>query len=133
MPRDSGLTGCEAWSIGANRSLTATNATGSTTKEFSADDLAKGINLAAEFAEQNPFSEPFRRVEQAVREQQNYETPLHKVVLHNLSSYYKIAPEETDALNRIAAKAQARDKELFDQAAAAVRPVKHVIRVEAVR
>lgn len=106
---------------------------GEASKEFSAEQLEKGINLAAAFVEQNPFSEPFRRVERAVREQQNYETPLHKSVLHNLASYYRIAPEEKEALDRIAGKAQARDKELFEQAAGAVKPVKHVIRIEPVR
>jgi lysophospholipase L1-like esterase len=105
---------------------------GNATKEFSADDLAKGINLAAEFTD-NPFSGPFQQVEQAIRKQQDYETPLHKVVLHNLASYYKIAPEEKDALDRIAAKAQAKDKEMFEQSAATVKPVKHVIRVELVK
>lgn len=115
--------------LGAPR---ATVTWGDTTKEFSAEDLAKGINLAAEFTE-NPFSGPFQQVERAVRKQQEYETPLHKVVLHNLESYYKIAPEEKDALDRIAAKAQAKDKELFEQAAATVKPVTHVIRVEGVK
>ena len=105
---------------------------GSASKEFTAEELAKGINLAAEFME-NPFSEPFRRVEQAVRQQQNYETPLHKVTLHNLAPYYQLAPEEKEALDRIAGKAQAKDKELFEQAASSVKPVKHVIRIEAVR
>jgi hypothetical protein len=115
--------------LGAPR---ATVTWGDTTKEFSAEDLAKGINLAAEFTE-NPFSGPFQQVERAIRKQQEYETPLHKVVLHNLASYYKVAPEEKDALDRIAAKAQAKDKELFEQAAATVKPVTHVIRVEGVK
>jgi lysophospholipase L1-like esterase len=106
---------------------------GNASKEFGAEELAKGINLAAAFVEHNPFSEPFRQVEQAVRAQQNYETPLHKVTLHNLAPYFQLAPEEKEALDRIAGKAQAKDKELFDQTAAAVKPVKHVIRIEAVK
>jgi lysophospholipase L1-like esterase len=102
-------------------------------KEFSAEQLAKGINLAAEFVAKNPFSEPFRQAEQAVRQQQNYETQLHKVTLHNLAQYYQLAPDEKEALDRIAGKAQAKDKELFEQVAAAVKPVKHVIKIQAVR
>ena len=106
---------------------------GNASKEFAAEELAKGINLAAEFVVENPFSEPFRKVEQVVRLQQNYETPLHKNFLHNLAPYYQLVPEEREALDRIAGKVQAKDKELFDQAAAAVKPVKHVIKIEAVR
>ena len=106
---------------------------GNASKEFAAEQLAKGINLAVEFVAENPFSEPFRKAEQAVRQQQNYETPLHKNFLHNLAPYYQLVPEEKEALDRIAGKVQAKDKELFDQAAAAVKPVKHVIRIEAVR
>src|SRR5687767_4450994 len=39
---------------------------GDASKEFPAADLAKGINLAAEFADANPFSEPFKQVEAEV-------------------------------------------------------------------
>ena len=46
---------------------------GEASKTFSANELAKGVNLAAEFLD-NPFSEPFKAVENAVRRQQEYET-----------------------------------------------------------
>ncbi len=36
---------------------------GKTSKEFSAEQLSTGINLAAEFID-NPFSEPFQKVEE---------------------------------------------------------------------
>ena len=45
---------------------------GDRSKVFEAGQLAKGINLAAEFLD-NPFAEPFKAVEDAVRKQQQYE------------------------------------------------------------
>ena len=84
---------------------------GKESKEFAAADLEKGINLAATFLD-NPFSEPFKKVEDAIRKQQNAETPLVKKTLHDLP----------------------KAKELFDSAAEAAKaPVKHVIRVEVVK
>ena len=41
-----------------------------------------------------------------------------------------LAPEEAEPLERIAAKLLARDKQLFDEAAAADVPVKHTIKIE---
>lgn len=106
---------------------------GDASKEFDGQQLAQGINLAAEFASGNPFSEPFRQVEQVIRQQQNYETPLNKSLLHNLPEYERYAPNEKDALSRIASSVEAKDKTLFDQSAAAVKPVKHTIKIEVVK
>src|SRR5262249_7606071 len=46
---------------------------GERSKQFEAEQLAKGINLAAEFLD-NPFSIPFASVNKEVQAQQNYET-----------------------------------------------------------
>jgi hypothetical protein len=92
--------------------------------------LAKGINLAAEFID-NPFNEPFHKVEDAVREQQKFETGLVKSIVTKLPDFQKLVPEEKDAIDRIAASAIRHDEKLFDSAAAAVSPVKHTIMIEA--
>ena len=105
---------------------------GKSSKEFSKDQLAKGINLAAEFID-NPFSEPFRKVDEAVREQQKYETGLVKSVVTKLPDFRKLIPEETDAIEKIATSGIQHDKGLFDSAAAAVTPVKHTLVIEAVK
>ena len=105
---------------------------GPSSKEFSREQLAKGINLAAEFME-NPFSEPFRKVEEAVRVQQNYETGLIKSVVTKLPDFRKLVPEETASIDRIAAAAIRHDQELFRAAAADVTPVKHTLVIEAVK
>ena len=102
---------------------------GGAAKEFAATDLAKGINLAAEFLD-NPFCEPFKKVERAVRAQQNYETPLIKELIHRLPGFKRMVPDEADALDRIREGASTRAKALFDAAAATVVPVKHTIRIE---
>ena len=102
---------------------------GTTTKEYDAATLAKGINLAAEFLA-NPFSEPFKKVEEAVRNQQNYETPLIKELLHRWPEFIKLVPEQKAAFDQIAQGAIDKAKALNDAAVAAVVPVKHTIRIE---
>ncbi len=74
---------------------------GDSSKEFSKDQLAKGINLAAEFVD-NPFSKPFRKVEAAVREQQNYETPLVKRLVTNLPDFKQLVPQEKADIEHLA-------------------------------
>jgi len=103
---------------------------GSVSKVFPASDLAKGVNLAAEFLD-NPFSEPFRKVEDKIAQQQGMEVSLVKNLMHNLPEYKKILPEEKDVFERIAAALLAKDKTARDDSAAAVVPVKHTIKVEA--
>jgi lysophospholipase L1-like esterase len=102
---------------------------GKNSKEFSAADLEKGINLAAEFIADNPFSEPFKKVEDVIRKQQNAETPLVKKTLNDLPKAKDKAKAEE------AAKAEmAKVKEMEDaSAAAAMTPVKHTIQIEVVK
>ena len=105
-------------------------------KEFSGSDLEKGINLAAEFLD-NPFSEPFKKVEGEIRRKQNYETPLIKEVLHGLPRYKEVAkqaaPDELASLDRVAQAGVKRDKAMGDEIAKSFQPVKHTIRIEPVK
>jgi lysophospholipase L1-like esterase len=105
---------------------------GKVTKEFPAGDLAKGINLAAEFLD-NPFSEPFRKVEEKIAAQQAMETPLIKSLLHNLPAYKQMVPEESQAMERIAETLLKKDQVARDASAAAVTPVRHTIKIEVVK
>ena len=102
---------------------------GETSKEFDGVQLAKGINLAAEFLD-NPFSKPFSEVDKVIRQQQGYETNLTKSILHNLQFYRDLAPEESATLDRVAAKAIDKDTVLAKASTAAVKPVKHSLKVE---
>ncbi len=103
---------------------------GESSKDFSKAQLAKGINLAAEFIK-NPFSKPFRKVDAAVRTQQNYETPLVKKLVTNLPEFKQLVPRETADIDQLAVGAIRRDQELFSSAAAAVTPIKHTLMIEA--
>jgi lysophospholipase L1-like esterase len=103
---------------------------GSKSKSFTAEELASGINLAAEFLD-NPFCDAFHHVDEVVRNQQNFETPLVKQLIHDLPTYRNIVPAETDSINRIAAELIKKDQGLVDASAVAVKPVTHTIKIEA--
>jgi lysophospholipase L1-like esterase len=106
---------------------------GETSKEFDAADLAKGINLAAEFLD-NPFVEPFKNVHAAVKAQQDFETPMIKSTIHKLGFPPKgaTAPTEAEA-KKIADDAAAKQAELSAAAVKAVEPVKHTIKIEVLK
>ncbi|MEN6449919.1 MAG: SGNH/GDSL hydrolase family protein [Thermoguttaceae bacterium] len=105
---------------------------GKTTKEFTAAQLEKGVNLAAEFLD-NPFAKPFRKVQEQVRRQQDMEVGLIKTLIHDLPGYKIALPGEEKTLERLAEGLAERDREARDASAAAVVPVKHRIRIEAVK
>jgi lysophospholipase L1-like esterase len=105
---------------------------GNVSKEFSGAAAQRGINLAAEFMD-NPFSAQFSKVEELVKAQQNYETPLVKRVMHELAEFEGIVPEEKAAMEQVKATGMRKARELFDKAAAEVKPVRHTIRVEIVK
>jgi hypothetical protein len=102
---------------------------GTTTKEYSADDLAKGVNLAADFLV-NPFSDQFAKVNAAVQTQQADETTLVKNFLHNVASFKIMAPHSAVELDKTSADAVAQEKALSGAAAALVTPVRHAIKIE---
>jgi len=102
---------------------------GNHSKEFSADQLSKGINLAAEFLD-NPFVEPFRRVEDQVRRKQELETPLVKAVINEAPRVEQSAPAAKQALESGIEAGIQCDKDLSKALTAAVVPVKHTIRIE---
>ena len=105
---------------------------GDAAKEFTADQLAAGINLAAEFLD-NPFSEPFRQVESKIAQQQGLEVHWVKNLLHDIPAYKQIAPQEGDSLERVAMAIVAADKKARDASAATLVPVKHTIKIEPVQ
>jgi len=106
---------------------------GGASKEFSSEELAKGVNLAAEFPVDNPFADAFKSVEAAVREQQNFETPMIKQFVHSLRAFKQMVPAEGEALDRVADTMAKRDAELQRAARDAVKPVRHTIVVERAR
>jgi len=102
---------------------------GKASKIFSANELARGVNLAAEFPD-NPFSEPFKVVENAVRRQQEYETLGIRNVLNSLLGW--VPPEEQATPERFADRVVKKAHALEAAARAAVEPVKHSLTIERV-
>jgi hypothetical protein len=105
---------------------------GQASKEYTSEQLAAGINLAAEFLD-NPFSGPFKQVEDQIRKQQAFETPLVKDILNKLPRFKEFAPNESDAIDRIAAGAIEKNKTLIEASVSAVKPVKHTLKIEPVQ
>ena len=106
---------------------------GNSSKEFTAAELSKGINLAAEFME-NPFSEQFEKVHQAVKKQQAFETPLLKTFVVNIPAYKSLVGDRDAAMfDTLAQSGADKDKALHDSAASLVTAVRHTIRIEAAK
>ena len=102
---------------------------GESTKTFTREQLAAGINLAAEFLD-NPFSGPFENVLNAVGEKQNFETPMIKEMITRFRSYDRVLPDDEDiqaATGIIRRKLFAKDDALHEAAKASVAPVRHEI------
>ena len=106
---------------------------GTVTKEFARADLEKGINLAAEFLD-NPFSEAFGKVTEAVAGKQGYETWAIKEMITKFRALREQVPGnaeiEKDAAS-IRDAVLAKQATLQEQARATVTPVKHTITVSA--
>jgi len=101
---------------------------GKQTKTYSANELAKGINLAAEFLD-NPFSVPFAVVEKAVQEQQAFEVQAVKNLLHPLYTWRELMPEFKATYDQMQQTLIRRCAELRDKARVAVVPVRHRIMI----
>jgi lysophospholipase L1-like esterase len=103
---------------------------GNTTKEYAAADLAKGINLAAEFLA-NPFVDQFRKVDNAVKNQEAQETLLWQVFMHSVATWKQtFAPGTDAAFDQIIAAGMTQHNALNKSAADLVIPIEHTIKIE---
>ena len=91
---------------------------GQTEKTYTAEQLAQGVNLADDFAE-NPFCAAFKKVDEAVAAKQVFETKEMKSVLHGKK-------EDLDAALE---KSEAERTDLIANVQAATMPVTHTIRI----
>jgi lysophospholipase L1-like esterase len=101
---------------------------GDASREYTADQLSKGVNLAADFLD-NPFSKSFQAVDQLVRIQQNFETPMIKSMIHDIPA---IGPQIADqsALGEMATSLEKVDSALATAVRSKLAPVSHTIRIE---
>jgi hypothetical protein len=102
---------------------------GATTKEYTADQLAKGVNLAADFL-QNPFVQQFMQVNDAVRHQEDQETILSKVLMHNAKAWGSVAPGAPDLFTQLIAQGMTQHDVLYKNASDLVVPITHTIKIE---
>ena len=93
---------------------------GDESHEFEAEQLVKGVNLAAEF-ENNPFCTAFDAVDQAVAAKQAFETTQVKQVFHG--------PEGKQDFASAVKSTEATRKPLADAIAQAFVPVAHTIEI----
>jgi lysophospholipase L1-like esterase len=94
---------------------------GNETRTYSAAQLARGVNLAEDFAV-NPFSEAFALVDSAVANKQKYETRQIKELFHGAES--KADPDG------IAAVTEKTRRPMVKKIASEFVPVKHTIRIQ---
>lgn len=105
---------------------------GNSSKEFSAADLAKGINLAAEFLD-NPFSKPFAAVQDKVRQQQNQETMLIKNLYFSIPQDERMLPDAKEAFEQISEAIRKKVDAAATTVSQAPQPVTYTIKIEAVK
>jgi lysophospholipase L1-like esterase len=94
---------------------------GEESHSYSAAQLTKGINLAADFAV-NPFSDAFKKVDDAVAAKQNFETIQIKGVFHMNGAQANMAA--------IVASTEAQRAPLVAAIGTAFVPVSHTITIE---
>jgi lysophospholipase L1-like esterase len=97
---------------------------GDASKVFAAAQLAKGVNLAAEFP-QNPTSPAFAKIWQAVGDKQAYETKQIKTLFRS--------PEAKKDMEAVVKSSQVEFDRLAAALKAVVKPVDSTIKVEEVR
>ena len=102
---------------------------GKTSKIFSADELGRGINLAAELLD-NPFSEPFRVVMSAVRRKQELETQGMRGA--GQSAVRWLGPDQRSGVEKLPVGVLEKARALEPEVRAAVKPVIHTLKIERV-
>ena len=121
LPFNAELNRLELWVTGASTPRLKVT-WGNSFKIFRAEELAKGVNLAAEFLD-NPFSAPFQAIEYAVSKQQQYEAPRVHIIEESWAEGWRKQKTMRGApsLEKI--------RELEAAARAAVKPVTHTLTI----
>ncbi len=103
---------------------------GKNTRAFSAVELNKGINLAAQFLD-NPFSAPFAARQAAIKARQTWDTTAVKTLLHPMLEWAASYPEEKETMQRLTEKVFQKSRNLRIATSLQVIPIKHFIKLEA--
>jgi lysophospholipase L1-like esterase len=97
---------------------------GNSTNTYSSEQLAAGVNLAADFRD-NPFCDPFKRVDEAVAAKQAYETKQIKEVFHS--------PAAQADMEKAVVETETERAPLAAAIVATMQPVRHTIWIQPVR
>jgi lysophospholipase L1-like esterase len=103
---------------------------GGATKEYTAAELEKGINLGAEFVQNNPFMGQFNAVDAAVHIQEDQEQCLTQDFMFQVPRFKTFIPGADATFDQLIVAGIAQHKKLFNTAAALVIPVTHTIKIE---
>jgi hypothetical protein len=98
--------------------------------EFSNDDLAKGVNLAAAFAYDNPFHGQFFKVDHDVLTQQAFEERLVQGIMSPAKDYTELLPLADTSVTQMITAGMAVDASLYQAARTAVVPLTTSIKIE---
>jgi hypothetical protein len=101
---------------------------GDTTKEFSAAELAHGVNLAAAFAGHTPFESVFNHTVDALWQQQLKQYIWNDNTIAHLDDIKKMAPGAP--VDQLIAGIHAQDAQNLAAAKALAVPVDHTIKIE---
>lgn len=93
---------------------------GDGSREYSADQLSQGVQLAVDFAD-NPFRDAFDKVDDAVAAKQAFETTQVKKIFHGRAG--------KTGFEKVVVETEARRAPLADAIAKAVVPVTHTIEI----
>lgn len=106
---------------------------GNSSKEFTAEQLARGVNLADAFIDDNPFVEPFATVFKAIEAKQKFEIPMIKSFVTSIPGIENVVPEKKPELAAILKSFTDKHDALEADIAKALKPVKHTIKIEAAK
>jgi len=104
---------------------------GDESREFSREQLAAGVNLAASFT-RTPFAEPFQRLMQAVRAKQDFETQMIKGMVTNFRQFNQQTRRDLElaaAFNQLRDRLAGEQQRLHDAARRTIQPVQHTLTV----
>ena len=102
---------------------------GNSSKTFTKEELEKGVNLAAEFVDANPFKDQFAKIVNAVGDKENFETAMIKTFFNG---FPRLAndPDFKDTVADFKIKLIMKRAALGNAVASAAIPIKHSIKIE---
>ena len=99
-------------------------------QEFSNEDLAKGLNLAAAFASDNPFHGQFFHVDHFVLTQQALEERLVQGLMTPVKDYTELLPAGDSSVGQMISASMAVTANLNKAASADVKPITTTIKIQ---